>query len=1222
MANENQVEFKLVVKKDGLGELAADLTKVETKTKDLTETSTATGAALEKLGTEAKAASTNVANVGKSAEQAGSELQDLRAATEQKTAALKAGLDAERSEIGIRQEQLNAIRAEQQARLQAAQARGDERAAMEAQNDLRQTEAEQLRLAAQVKKAEASAIEEATAARRAALSAVGPLTAAQNDELRASQNQAAALRVQAEAAEQAALRSTAMGQAASKAGADLDGMRKVVDAKTAAIKAGLEAEKSEIELQAQLLTANRAAEQAALQAAQAKGDESAATRAQNNLRQIESDQLRLVAQAKRAEATAIDQATAARREQLSATGPLNAAHAAELQAAQNYASALRVEAAAADQAAQRARELGNAHKNGAAATDQMSSRVGNLTMLLGQMAGAMGAAFTFREMVTAAAQMEQLRSGLTAITRDSAKAGQELEFVRGVAVRIGADVTEVGRSFLGLSAATRGTAVEGEPTRQVFEAVATAMGKAGKTSAETSLALQALSQMASKGTVQMEELRGQLGESLPGALQAAAKGLGITTAELIKLVEEGKITATDIFPSLAKGLDEIYGGATGAQTLSQEITNVKNAFTEMSNDIGEAGGLNALKFGAELAQTSITILGTTVVATGKSIGVMLAAITSWDFSGVKQSLADIETEAREKMLKAAQHNGVLTSTLSTLGDQAMKTAVVQQQQAQASTASGTAAKAATDDFVKLNNGYRIVLESVREQIKEQEKSVIARDAEGKASVALAQSFGTEAAQRTAVASAAAADAEALQKLAQLRLTELETLKAQLVSLKAEAAARGGNDEGRNKQLADLEKLIGLRQQDADKAVAQAKASVLAAAQAKAEAEAYKDNSARIGELRYAYEQALRKLDEVRQAKIAGKATTEQLAQAEIEAGKAALLYRDAMADQLKAIEAKKNVTLQDNDLQQMQIQLAMSVQQRIYEVAKARGDEATAARAANELKRLEIELLTLTAQAKRAEADAAMASIQVKKAELIANGEYNGVKKLELDAAVKAAEAKRVEAEIAEVTAGKLRDLAAAQQQLKGDTDDATSSINKQSKALSNLNESKTSGPQFVWTQSSIVDYLKQAGLDESIAADLSKQFLNPNGDVNYEASQAQIQWGGKNSTLASALGKMVEYYKYGDGKQSYDQMVEKKEDAAELKKSTGTTATSGTAAPSTSAAPSKSSSSGMSTGNTYVSNITLPNGEKKTINYQDRNSQLSGDAILKMLAEGKGVAQ
>lgn len=164
--------------------------------------------------------------------------------------------------------------------------------------------------------------------------------------------------------------------------------------------------------------------------------------------------------------------------------------------------------------------------------DKVGKSAGGATELVKGLAGALAAGFTFNELVQAAAQMETIKAGLQAVTGSADQAGKEFEFVRQVAARVGADVTQVGQAFLGLAAATRGTAVEGEPTRQVFEAVAAAMGKAGKSSAETQNALVALAQMASKGTVSMEELRGQLGEALPGALQAAASGLGITTQDL------------------------------------------------------------------------------------------------------------------------------------------------------------------------------------------------------------------------------------------------------------------------------------------------------------------------------------------------------------------------------------------------------------------------------------------------------------------------------------------------------------------------------------------------------------------------------------------------------------------------------------------------------------------------------------------------------------------
>ena len=1069
MAKDNQIDFKVRLQREGVSELAGDLKNIDESAKDLAQAATAAGAGVDRLESASKGAGDAVSGLGTDAKQAQDAVTQLAAAED--------AADDQARGLGT-----------------------------------------------------------------------GSKTAADGVK--------------------------GVAQAATVAAVDLGELAQAVDAKTKAIKAGLQVEQSEIELQRQHLVATQAEQQARLKAAQAQGDEAAATRALTALRQAEADQMGLVARAKRAEATAVDMATAARREELSAIGPLNAAQAKELQAAENYAKALRVEAAAADQAAQRTRDMGTAQRSAAGTTDQLSGRIGNLTQLLGQMAGALGAAFTFREMVTAAAQMESMREGLRAVSGSAEQAGKDMDFVRTVANRVGTDVTQVGQAFLGLQAATKGTAVEGEPTRQVFEAVATAMGKAGKSASETQNALVALAQMASKGTVSMEELRGQLGEALPGALQAAANGLGITTQDLIKLVEEGQIAASDLFPALSKGLNDLYGGAPAAQTLSQELTNVKNAFTEMAANIGDSGGLAPLKTGAEFAQAAILTLELTLIGVGKSIGAVAAAIANWDFSGLKESFAEIERESRDKLLKAASHNELLRNSIKSSGDQALIAGLAQQELAAKTAQAGSAAAVSAGDFIKLQKGYRLVLEAIREQIAEQEKSVVARDAEGKAAVALAAAFGTEAEQRAAVVAAAAAAAVEQEKLAALKLAELATMKEELKSLKDEVAQMAVVDDAKKKQLSDLEKQISLRQQDSDKAVAQARSSRLSAEQAKAEAEAYKDNSARLGELRDAYERTRAKLQEVRAARAAGKATAEDVTKAELEAGKAALVYRDALQDQMRAIEAKRNLQLTDLDVQSATIRLAIEQQQRIYEVAKARGDERGAIAAQNEIRRMEIELLTLTAQAKRIEADAAIASAQAKRAELIAAGEYNGAKKLEIEAALKAAEVKRLEGDIAETTANKLRDLANVQGQLKGSTDSTTSSIQQQTNALNKLagaaggpfapgrrssqgeelgagvQEVGSSGnqfrnrdgmtsdakgnvqQQFVWTRSSIIEYLKSAGLEDVVAEELSKQFLNSQGGVDYEASSAQKRWAGKYGTLAEALGKVAEYSKYDEAGQ------------------------------------------------------------------------------------------
>ena len=91
--------------------------------------------------------------------------------------------------------------------------------------------------------------------------------------------------------------------------------------------------------------------------------------------------------------------------------------------------------------------------------------------------------------------------------------------------------------------------------------------------------------------------------------------------------------------------------------------------------------------------------------------------------------------------------------------------------------------------------------------------------------------------------------------------------------------------------------------------------------------------------------------------------------------------------------------------------------------------------------------------------------------------------------------------------------LEAAQRQKNADT------------SASSITNRKSSETMFVWTRSSIIDYLKQAGLEDAVAEQLSKQFLNAQGGVDYEASSAQKRWAGKYGTLAEALGNVAEYY-------------------------------------------------------------------------------------------------
>ena len=75
MSNDNQIDFTVRVQKEGLGELASDLDKVEEGAKGLGAAGTAAGAGVGKLGTAAGQAGSGLGTLaggeGKAAAEAG-----------------------------------------------------------------------------------------------------------------------------------------------------------------------------------------------------------------------------------------------------------------------------------------------------------------------------------------------------------------------------------------------------------------------------------------------------------------------------------------------------------------------------------------------------------------------------------------------------------------------------------------------------------------------------------------------------------------------------------------------------------------------------------------------------------------------------------------------------------------------------------------------------------------------------------------------------------------------------------------------------------------------------------------------------------------------------------------------------------------------------------------------------------------------------------------------
>jgi tape measure domain-containing protein len=197
----------------------------------------------------------------------------------------------------------------------------------------------------------------------------------------------------------------------------------------------------------------------------------------------------------------------------------------------------------------------------------------------------------FLQMVlTTTMSLEKAQRTLEYATGDGAAA---MAFVRRTCQELGLELVSTTQAYAKFAAATKGTNLAGYETQFIFRSIASASTVLGLSAEETSGILLSLSQMVSKNKVMAEELRGQLGERLPGAFIIAAKAMGVTTQQLDKMLQDGKVLATDFLPKFARELKATLGDQTYISSLgpAAQMNRLKNAFTDLLAAVGQSGPL-------------------------------------------------------------------------------------------------------------------------------------------------------------------------------------------------------------------------------------------------------------------------------------------------------------------------------------------------------------------------------------------------------------------------------------------------------------------------------------------------------------------------------------------------------------------------------------------------------------------------------------------------------
>jgi tape measure domain-containing protein len=238
---------------------------------------------------------------------------------------------------------------------------------------------------------------------------------------------------------------------------------------------------------------------------------------------------------------------------------------------------------------------------GRSAMSFMQRLRGEVLALSGSMIGLYAIVNQVGQVISAVMSIEAIENRLGAVfNQDAQRVGQEMLWLEAQADRLGIEFGILGEQYAQYAIAADTAGFSSAGIRESFLGVAEA-GRVMKLSNEqVQGTFYALIQMISKGKVQSEELRRQLGDRLPGAFQFMEQALGLATGQLDEMLDRGEVFADEsTLVDFAAVLTDRFGDQLPAALLTTrtEIGRLENASLQARRTIAESGFEDAFKLG-------------------------------------------------------------------------------------------------------------------------------------------------------------------------------------------------------------------------------------------------------------------------------------------------------------------------------------------------------------------------------------------------------------------------------------------------------------------------------------------------------------------------------------------------------------------------------------------------------------------------------------------------
>ena len=216
----------------------------------------------------------------------------------------------------------------------------------------------------------------------------------------------------------------------------------------------------------------------------------------------------------------------------------------------------------------------------------------------------------------AVGQLQTFRNTLQAITPNANEFQQSNQFILDTVAKYNTPLQSARDGFTNLYASMAPAGFKGDEIRNIFSGISQGAATFGMSADKVDRVNYAFAQMASKGQVMSEELKGQLGDVLPGAVAIFAKAAGFTgpnaMVDFTKAMEAGRYKGEAMKQLLINvGIvmkDKFAKGAEGAaQNFQGQMNAMANATKKLYEAFEPAGNLFSSKVIAPFTKGLIVI---------------------------------------------------------------------------------------------------------------------------------------------------------------------------------------------------------------------------------------------------------------------------------------------------------------------------------------------------------------------------------------------------------------------------------------------------------------------------------------------------------------------------------------------------------------------------------------------------------------------------------------